>query len=496
MAQMSRRQWLEAAGLATLLQAAGTRRGFAQTRGKPNIVFFLGEGLRPDELSSAGNRVIQTPNLDRIAREGADFENAFCVNALCAPSRASILTGLYAHTTGAVDNRNATIPATDPIVTDLLHEAGYEVAFLGKSHVAGALRDHPWDYYFGFEGQSSYFETPMWEGVNGKYTGPRKYGEYIDDILTLKAAEWLRTRRDKPFCLFLWFYAPHAPFYRPARLDNALNGVPIPTPRSYSENERGYPNKARAVRQARNRIGECLVGADDARSLEELVKDHYAGVLSNDQDAGLIFHTLEKMGVLEDTAVLLSSDHGFFLGEHHFYDKRLMYEPSIRVPMLIRYPKLITPGTKMPGMALNIDIAPTLLDLAGVRIPAAMQGRSLLPLATGGNVPDWRQDWLYEYYEYPDFEHVEPHRGIRTERYKLIDYYVEPRQLELYDLQSDPDEMNNLYGKPEYEVLAHQLRARLAELRRQTDDRYEYKFDASRGYGIGVCGTPSAFPAP
>ncbi|HEX3746519.1 MAG TPA: sulfatase [Bryobacteraceae bacterium] len=495
MSHLTRRQWLATVGAAGLLSTNGQRIA-AQTSGRkrPNFVFFLGEGLRPDELSYGGNRIIQTPNLDRIGREGVNFQNAFCTNALCAPARASILTGMYSHTTGAVDNRNATIPASAAVVTDLLHDAGYETAFLGKSHVAGALRNHAWDYYFGFEGQSGYFDTPIWEGGNGKYTGPKKYPEYIDDMLAVKAADWLQTRTDKPFCLFLWFYAPHAPFYRPARLDNALNGVPIPTPKSYAEYFQGYPNRSRAVLEARNRIGSCLVGSDTPRSLEEVVKDQYAGVLSNDQDAGLLFRTLQQKGMMDDTAILLSSDHGFFLGEHHFYDKRFMYEPAIRIPMSIRYPRLIPAGTQLPQMALNVDIAPTILDLAGIPAPAAMQGRSLLPLARGATVADWRQDWLYEYYEYPDFEHVQPHRGIRTARYKLIDFYLEPEQFELYDLQTDPDEMTNLYGKPEFQQLADTLRGRLAELRKQTNDNYVYKIETTRAVGIGVCGAPSPFP--
>ncbi|MBV9766676.1 MAG: sulfatase [Acidobacteriaceae bacterium] len=464
-----------------------------QAQRRPNFVFILGEGLRPDELSYNGNKLIQTPALDRIGREGINFRNAFVVNALCLPSRASILTGLYSHTTGAVDNRNATIPSQFPIVSDLFHQGGYEVAFIGKSHVGGALRDHYWDYYFGFEGQSTYFETPIWEGVKGKYSEAKKYGEYIDDILTLKAVEWLRATHEKPFCLFLWLYAPHAPFYRPARLESALNGVPIPIPSTYGEFDEGYPRKARAVQQARNRIGSCYLTSDDPRSLEELAKDHLVGALSNDQDVGLVFRTLEEKGVLDDTAILLCSDHGFFLGEHHFYDKRLMYEPSIRVPLLIRYPKLIKAGIETSQMALNLDIPSTMLDMAGITIPSTMQGRSLTPFFKGGSVADWRKDWLYEYYEYPDYEHVEPHRGIRTDRYKLIDFYLEPEQFELYDLQTDPEEKNNLYGSPGQEQLGKKLRTRLEELRRETGDHYEYKIVPSQA-PIAVCGTPSHFP--
>ncbi len=190
---------------------------------------------------------------------------------------------------------------------------------------------------------------------------------------------------------------------------------------------------------------------------------------------GAVWQELERQNIVNDTAVLLSSDHGFFLGEHHLYDKRLMYEPSIRVPMMVRYPGRVKAGTKSDEMVLNLDIAPTLLEIAGLPVPGEMQGKSMLPLAEGkANVP-WRKDWLYEYYEYPGFENVRPCRGVRTDRYKLIHFFIEPQEFELYDLQADPDEMNNLYGKPGYEELTAHLKERLAALRAETHDTYQYK---------------------
>ncbi len=198
---------------------------------RPNIIVFLGEGLRFDEFSSAGNKILSTPNMDRIGREGFVFENAFVVNALCLPSRATILTGLYSHTTGAVSNVEGTIPSQIKLVSDLLQEHGYETAFIGKSHIKGALKNHYWDYYFGFAGQADYYRPVLTEGVRGQYGDPKEYsGKYVDDLLTQKAVEWLRQKHEKPFCLFLWFYAPHAPFYRPKRMVNLFNGVPIPEP--------------------------------------------------------------------------------------------------------------------------------------------------------------------------------------------------------------------------------------------------------------------------
>ena len=462
-----------ACGLGALESFAGQLNGESK---KPNIVCIVGEGLRWDEMSSVGNKLLKTPNLDRIGREGCTFRSAFVVNALCLPSRATFLTGMYSHTTGAVSNVEGKIPERFPLVSDLLQKAGYETAFLGKSHVVGALMDHYWDYYFGFVGQADYYRPTITEGVRGKYEPAKLYeGEYVDTLLTRKAIEWLKQERSKPFCMFLWFYAPHAPFYRPKDLVNDFNGVPIPKPKSFDEDMNGYKGKPRAVADADDKIGYSEVFSDDPRSLEELVKDHYAGVEDNDRNVGAVWRELERQRIVDSTAVLLSSDHGFFLGEHHLYDKRLMYEPSIRVPMMISCPGRVKAGTKSDEMVLNLDLAPTLLEIAGLSVPGEMQGKSMMPLAEGKPNVSWRKDWLYEYYEYPGFENVRPCRGVRTDRYKLIHFFIEPQEWELYDLQTDPDEMDNLYGKPGNEELTTHLKERLAALRAETQDTYEYK---------------------
>ncbi len=442
---------------------------------KPNILCIVGEGLRSDEFSMEGNKILHTPNMDRIGQEGCTFHNSFVVNALCLPSRATILTGAYSHTTGAVSNIEGKIPSRFHLISDLLRDAGYETAFLGKSHIQGALTDHYWDYYFGFVGQADYYRPVITEGIKGEYGSPKLYaGEYVDTLLTKKAVAWLEQKRDKPFILFLWFYAPHAPFYRPKDMVNDFNGVSIPVPSTFGEDHDDYAGKPRAVAHADNQIGSAEVYSDDARSLEELVKNHYAGVQDNDRNVGAVLNVLQRQNILDDTAVLISSDHGFFLGEHHFYDKRLMYEPSIRVPMMMRYPKLVPAGTKSEEMVLNLDIAPTLLNLAGLPIPEEMQGKSMLPLMENQHIP-WREDWLYEYYEYPGFENVRPCRGVRTKRYKLIHFFLDPEEFELYDLQTDPDEKTNLYGQPGTEKLTEHLKQRLAELRKETNDQYQYK---------------------
>ena len=461
-----------AAGLAPRLLEAALGATAGGTR--PNLVFFLGEGARPDECSLAGNALLKTPHIDRIGREGVVFDNAFCINSLCLPARATILSGLYSHTTGAVDNQHSRVPRRFPILSDLIRQRGYEIAFVGKSHVAGSLMDHYWDYYFGFAGQADYQCPVVVEGVKGRFGPPHQYHEYVDDLLTRKALEWLGQPHESPLCLFLWFYAPHAPFDRPLRMVNDFNGVAIPKPASFDEYLSGYPGKPRGVIDAVNKIGAQFLERDAPRSLEELVKDHYCGIESNDQNIGQVLAALESAGTLEDTVLVWSSDHGFFLGEHRFYDKRLMYEPSIRIPLMIRYPRRIRPGSRAQRMALNLDLAPTLLDLAGVPVPPHFQGRTLMALLANPNGP-WRSDWLYEYYEYPGNEEVRPCRGVRTERYKYIHYFTDPEEFELYDLEADPAELRNLADDRPHAALRAQLAARLAALRRETGDHYVYQ---------------------
>ena len=445
---------------------------------KPNFIIFLGEGVRSDEFSCMGNSIIQTPNQDRIGREGVIFRNAFTTHALCAPSRASILSGLYSHATGIVDNfMKQPIPKDIPIISDIMRQAGYEVAFMGKAHVKGGLQDRYWDYYFAFnDADTNYFHPVLTEGIEGKFSEPKKYEGYVDDLVTDRALDWLEQKHEKPFCLFVNFCAPHAPFYRPRRLLDLYNGVKIPKPVTFDDDLKGYPGKPSAFVQANNRIGTTILGNDDPRTLEELVKNHYAGVVDNDDNVGRVMGLLERSNQLDDTAILLSSDHGFFLGELRFYDKRFMHEPSIRVPLMIRYPRLAKAGLVCEEMALNVDIATTILDMAGITVPAAMQGRSLVPFLKGEQPGNWRKDWLYEYFEWPPGEHVRPHRGVRTTRYKLIHYHKLPgnpelpEEFELYDLQKDPGELENLYGRSGYASLTRQLMDRLQALRHETDD--------------------------
>jgi arylsulfatase A-like enzyme len=283
--------------------------------------------------------------------------------------------------------------------------------------------------------------------------------------------------------LILWFQSPHAPFFRARRHLDLYNGVSIPKPATFDDDLKGYPGKPRAFADADNKIGGPYAADSEtqdncARSLEEMVKDYYGGVAAVDDNLGKLFQALTEMGQLDDTAILFSSDHGFFMGEWRMYDKRLMHEPSIRVPMLVRYPRLIRPGRSANPMVLNTDIAPTFLELAGVTIPAPMQGQSMVPLLKGEELHSWRKDWLYEYYEYPGPHNVRRNRGVRTEQYKLIHYYEPPEEFELYDLKEDPGELHSLYGEPRYAGLTRDLMRRMQELREATNDHYRYEVPA------------------
>jgi arylsulfatase A-like enzyme len=427
---------------------------------RPNIVFFLTDDQRYDALSLAGNALLKTPNMDRIGREGVWFRNAFVIHSLCAPSRSSFLTGKYSHTTGVIDNgEHMTLDPSQTIVTEILRKNGYEVAFIGKSHVKGSLRERTWDYYFGFKGQGRYVD-PI---ISDNGAPDREYKGYMDDILTDKALEYLERPHEKPFCLFLWFKGCHRSWVRAPRFAHLYEGQTVPEPPTLKT---GYAGKPKAVADADMKIGSF----DDVKSLDQLVKDYDATLAAVDENVGRVLESLEKAHRAEDTAVIFSSDNGFFLGEWNFFDKRLMYEPSIRIPLLIRYPRRFQRGTVRSEIALNIDLAPTMLDLAGVPIPGDMHGKSLVPLAEGKHVP-WRDAFLYEYYEYPQPHRVQPNRGIRTERWKLIHYFAEdPQEWELYDLQNDPNETENLYGRPEYADTTARLKERTAELRKETGD--------------------------
>lgn len=475
-----RRSFLKAgAGALTSVALGSNPLEGQQGLRRPNLIYITTDGHRPDALSLNGNRILQTPNFDRIGREGVQFRNSFVTNALCLPSRATALTGLYGHNTGCVDNQDRAIPTNIPLFTDMLQDAGYEVGLFGKAHVKD-LGKRRWDYYFGYPGAATdYFWPVITEGSKGVLGPPTIHNGYVEDVVMDRAVQWMKQPRTKPFCMIFWFQSPHAPFFRPRGLLDLYNGIPIAKPATFDDDLKGYPGKPRAFANADDMIGtyteDSKTKSNCARSLEEVVKDYYAGIVSADENMGKLFQGLTDLGQMDDTAIMFSADHGFFLGEWRKYDKRFMHEPSIRTPMLIRYPRMIRPGSTANQMVTNLDIAPTFLELAGLPIPKQMQGLSMAPILKGETPKTWRKDWLYEYYEYPGSHNVPKNRGVRTDHYKFIHYYEPPEEFEMYDLQQDPGELHNLYGDAAHAALARDLRRRIDELRHETDDHYVFQ---------------------
>jgi len=424
---------------------------------RPNFVFFLTDDQRWDGMSCAGNPILKTPNMDRIARDGVRFSNMFVTNSLCGPSRASYLTGRYTHNHGVRRNGMA-LSLKHKTFPEMMKDAGYETAFIGKWHNFDLGRKRGFDFHFGFRGQGRYY-NPI---ISENYGPEKEYQGHVTDILADKAIEFINKEHDKPFCLLLWFKAPHRSFHPAERFKGLYADDVIPEPVNFHDDYRTRPD---AVKNANMKIGDF----DDVPDYQTFVKDYYRCLAGVDENVGRVLDTLAGAGLEEDTAVVYAGDNGFFIGEHHFFDKRFMYEESIRVPLLIKYSKLVKLGLVKPEMALNVDIAPTILDLAGIPIPGAMDGKSLKPVLEDKKT-DWRKDFLYEYYEYPGPHSGRMNRGIRTERWKYIHYFKEPQEFELYDLKTDPHEMNNLIHEPGYRELIEKLRKRMEDLRKETND--------------------------
>jgi arylsulfatase A-like enzyme len=455
-------------------------QGGAALRNAPNIIFILTDDQQQRAMSAYGNEILKTPNMDRIAAGGIRFTEAFVTNALCAPSRASILTGLYSHAHGVISNGDGPTLRNQPGMKDdqitfahLLQQVGYHTALVGKWHIRswpGGF--HQWII---LPGQGEYQDPEMI--ANGHRV---KFRGHVEDVIGDQALTFLQQRpKDKPFCLLYQFKAPHRTWLPASRFEKHFEDVEIPLPRTFEDRLEGRPEAVRKAEMAladmpdfRERGVSPSLPREERkrRNLQLLVKNYYRVLLGVDENVGRVLDFLDKNGLAENTVVIYSSDNGFFLGEHGLFDKRLMYEPSIRVPMLLRLPSRLKAGrVDSSHLVLNVDIAPTLLELAGVPVPSWMHGRSWLPLLEERQ-GSWRDAFLYEYYEYPAVHCVRKNRGVRTARWKLIHFWEQPEEWELYDLQNDPDETNNLAGRPAYAEQMNQLRQKLAGLRRELGD--------------------------
>ena len=449
---------------AGLLAAEGVKR--------PNILYIMADDHAAHAISAYGSTINQTPQLDRLAAQGMRFDRMFAVNSICTPSRATVLTGKYSHINGVpVFNR---FDGSQPTVAKYLQAAGYHTGIIGKWH----LESDPtgFDKWTILPGQGDYFNPTFLEA-----SGKRMIKGYITDITTDLSIDFLKNRpQDKPFFLMCHQKAPHRNWQPDAKHKAMFAGKVIPEPPTLRDNGVG---RSDAIRECKQKVLENLSpndtkGAPPAgMSDDELLKwkyqrymqDYLACVQSVDDNVGRLLDYLDEAGLAENTLVIYTSDQGFFLGDHGLYDKRFMYEESIRVPFLVRWPEVIKPGEVQSAMGINVDFAPTFMDAAGLQLPADMQGRSLIPLFKGKVPSDWRGSWYYRYYHDPGDHNTRAHYGVRTTTHKLI-YFWKKNQWEMYNLIADPSELHNLYSDPEQAETVVKLKAELYRLKKELKD--------------------------
>jgi len=489
---------------------------------RPNILFIMSDDHASHAMSCYGSRINETPNLDRIAQGGMRFDNCFCTNSICTPSRAVILAGTYNHVNGVttlatkMDNTLLTFPK-------LLQRAGYQTAIFGKWHLGTGPAHCPtgFDAWRVLPGQGLYHHPEMIDPE-----GTKVVNGYATDIITDLSLDWLKDRdTTKPFCLLCHHKAPHRWWEPDEKHAKMYDDIEIPCPETFDDD---YSNRARAAAEAKMRIerdfnyrdlklvppegadkmtrldvpdsiegyslttqeGETITFGSQAElkrfKYQRYIKEYLRCVASVDDNVGRMLDWLDAEGLADNTIVIYTSDQGFFLGDHGWYDKRFMYEESLRMPFVIRYPREIKPESVNEDIMLNVDFPATFLDYAGVDLPDTFQGSSFRPLLNGRTPDDWQTSMYYRYWMHLAHHHVCAHYGVRTLRHKLIYYYgqaldqegaieepMEP-EWELFDLDKDPCELNNVYHNPAYADVVSNLKAELSRLQKQVgDEPYE-----------------------
>jgi arylsulfatase A-like enzyme len=443
---------------------------------RPNILFIMADDHAAHAVGAYGSKLNATPNLDRIAKEGMRLDNCFVTNSICTPSRAAILTGKYAHINGVpVFNR---FDGSQPTLAKYLQKAGYHTGMVGKWHLGSDPTG--FDSWNILPGQGAYVD-PVFLTAAGR----TKHKGYCTDLIADFALDFLKNRpKDKPFFLMCHHKAPHRPWVPDAKHAKKWENVQVPEPATFDDN---YATRSDAAREATMRIDRDLTPGDLKKeppkglSAAELKKwkyqrymrDYLACVESVDDNVGRLLDYLDAEKLAENTIVIYTSDQGFFLGDHDWFDKRFMYEESLRMPFLVRWPAAIKKGTTSDAMVLNVDFAPTLLAAAGEKVPADVQGRSFFTVLKGEKPADWRTAMYYRYYHYPMHHRVQPHLGVRTLTHKLI-YFNKLDQWELYDLKADPRELKNVYADPANAALVKQLKEELARLKKELKDEDQF----------------------
>ncbi|HJR59216.1 MAG TPA: sulfatase [Vicinamibacterales bacterium] len=464
------------AGIAAALIALSTATrfhaddaGVQQAAARRNVIFILSDDHRYDFMGFHPNAPewLKTPALDRMAASGAHLQNAFVTTSLCSPSRASILTGRYAHRHGIVDNTSP-IPKGTVFFPQYLQQAGYRTGYIGKWHMGeDAESDQPragFDHWISFRGQGVYSNPEL--NINGQR---RQVKGYTTDILTDSAISWLEAQRNQsaPFFLYLSHKAVHAEFEPPPRHQGQFAKEPIPYPESMADTVNNYREKPRWVEEQRNSwhgVDYMFHGQFD---FDTFYRRYAETLLALDESVGRVLEFLDRSGLAQNTVVIYMADNGFLLGEHGLIDKRNAYEESMRVPMLVYAPGMVKPGSRVATVVRNIDVAPTILELAGARSEHEVDGRSVLP-ALRGEPAAAENELLYEYYWEYAFPHTPSTFALRGDRYKYIFYHGVWDLNEFYDLQTDPRERSNLINVPAYQTQIDQMRTRLFDRLEET----------------------------
>jgi arylsulfatase A-like enzyme len=465
--------------LVSVLMLATASVALAAPR-RPNVLVVLTDDQRADAIGLGGSRHLKTPNIDRLGKEGVHFRNTFCTTSLCSPSRASILSGLYAHAHG-VTNNFTEYPANLRSFPMALQSAGYDTGYVGKWHM-GEDNDEPrpgFNWFVTHKGQGKYFDTEF--NLNGE--GRKVVKGYYTHAVTDMAEQWLkRPRGEKPWLLMVGHKAPHSFYFPEPKYERAFDGVRVP----YPETAFMLDDKPAWIKE-RLYTWHGIYGPlfewrkkfpDDrpeaVKDFEAMTRAYWSTILSVDDSVGRLYELLRQRGELDSTVFVFMSDNGILNGEHGMVDKRTMHEPSIRIPLVVRYPGLVPPGNArvVEQQVLTVDVAPSILELCGAPALEKIHGRSWVPLARGGD-PSWRKSWFYHYNYEKQFPYTPNVRGVRTDQWKYVHYphgdgRPDRHKAELYNIEFDPDERHNLIDRPKYAPVVKDLQGELASLMRQT----------------------------
>ena len=526
MKELSNPLFLSLAGVAaisSLSSCSSTQR--ADGKKSLNIVYIMTDDHTAQMMSCYDKRNVETPNLDRIAADGVRFTNSFVANSLSGPSRACMLTGKHSCANKFYDNSTCVFDGSQQTFPKLLQKAGYETALIGKWHLESLPTG--FDYWKIVPGQGDYYNPRFITQQNDTITEKG----YLTNLITDHAINWLDSihQQDKPFCLLIHHKAAHRNWLPELKYLNEYEDKTFPLPETFYDDYKGRVAAAsqemgilkdmdimydvkmldmkensrlkqtyldfigRLNPEERKQydafyepiIAEFKKKNPQGKELAEwkfqrYMRDYAKVIKSLDDNVGRVLDHLKERGLLENTLVVYTSDQGFYMGEHGWFDKRFMYEESFRTPLIMRMPDGFTRRGDVTEMVQNIDYAPTFLELAGVEVPEDIHGESLVPLLKGEKPADWRKSLYYHFYEYPAEHMVKRHYGVRNERYKLIHFYNDVDVWELYDLKEDPSELNNLYGQPKYDQIVRDLKAELLRLQEQYNDPIRFSPERDR----------------